>query len=212
LKFAPLSTISGAAAFNLAAGSTLVIGSSVGIASGAILTGNIQVTGTRTFSTGANYVYNGTGAQSTGTGLPTALTGDLIINNPGNIVTLNNARSIENGGLISILNGTFAAGTNLTMVTTSSILRSGGSMTGTPVGSGVYNVTYSGNSMTTTSELAGPGLGTVTVNLTAGQILTLDQNRAPDANLNVTSGVFDLSSFTINRSANGGTFSVSAGA
>src|SRR5205823_1103378 len=61
----------GSGTFTLSSGGTLGIGSSAGITtSGA--TGNIQVTGTRTFSTGASYTYNGTSAQNTGTGLPSS--------------------------------------------------------------------------------------------------------------------------------------------
>jgi hypothetical protein len=197
--------------FTLSSGATLRIGSTAGISSTGA-SGNIQVTGTISFSTGANYVYNGTAAQATGTGLPTGLTGTLTINNPGNTVTLDNARTIASGGTVNIIAGTFAAGTNLTMATTSSITRGGGTMTGTPQGAGIYNVTYTGNSMTTSTELAGTGLNNVTANLTAGQTLTLDVNRAPDGNLSVTTGTFDLSSLTINRSAAGGTLTVSNGA
>jgi hypothetical protein len=52
------SSVVGAGAFTLASGGTLGIGDASGIAtSGAA--GSIQVTGTRTYSTGANYTYNG---------------------------------------------------------------------------------------------------------------------------------------------------------
>ena len=202
--------VSGGGAFTLAAGGTLGVGSTAGI-SGTCASGNIQ-TNTCNYSAAANYVYNGTANQNTGTGLPNNLTGTVTINDPGFTVTLNNAKTIASGGTVNIVAGTFAAGTNLTMASTSSITRSGGSMTGTLQGGGIYNVTYTGNSMTTSSELSGAGLNNITVNLTAGQTLTLDQNRAPDGNLSVTSGTFDLSTFTMNRSAGGGTAAVSNGA
>ena len=157
--------INGNGDFTLSSGATLRIGSTAGITSGTTASGNIQVTGTRTFNAGAKYVYNGTANQDTGTGLPTALTGSLTINNPGNTVTLSAAKSIANGGTVNIVAGTFAAGANLTMSTTSTINRSGGSMSGTPAGAGVYNVNYTGNSMTTSTELAGTGLNNVSVNL-----------------------------------------------
>ena len=65
--------------FLLAAGATLGIGSPDGITtSGA--TGNIQVAGTRTFSSEANYVYNGSTTQVTGVGLPSVVN-NLTINN-----------------------------------------------------------------------------------------------------------------------------------
>src|SRR6185503_12263071 len=51
--------------FTLSSGGGIRIGSTAGItASGP--TGNIQNTGTRTFSTGANYTYTGSAAQVTG--------------------------------------------------------------------------------------------------------------------------------------------------
>jgi hypothetical protein len=55
-------------AFTLSSGATLRIGSPLGITSSGA-TGNVQTT-SRTFSTGGNYVYNGTGAQAAGSGLP----------------------------------------------------------------------------------------------------------------------------------------------
>ncbi|GAA4346825.1 hypothetical protein GCM10023185_01430 [Hymenobacter saemangeumensis] len=63
------STIGGTGTFTLAAGSTLGICSAAGISSSGA-TGSVQVSGTRSFSTDASYVYNGTAAQSTGSGLP----------------------------------------------------------------------------------------------------------------------------------------------
>lgn len=203
--------ISGAGTFALASGGTLGIGSPDGITTAGTATGNIQTT-TRTYNVGGNYVYNGTVDQNTGTGYPNNLTGDLIINNPGNTVTLNAARTIANVGLVNLVAGTLEAGTNLTMASTSTINRSEGSLTGTPQGGGTYDVNYTGNSKTTGTELAGSGLRAVTVNLTAGQTLTLDANRAPDGNLTITAGTFDLSTFTINRSVAGGILVVSSGA
>jgi len=61
--------ISGAGSFTLAAGGTLGICNVAGITA-TDATGAVQVTGTRSFSNDASYVYNGTTAQSTGTGLP----------------------------------------------------------------------------------------------------------------------------------------------
>lgn len=84
-------------------------------------------------------------------------------------------------------------------------------MTGNLSGGGVYNVTYTGNSKTTGTELSGSALNNVTVNLTSGQTLTLDANRTPDGNLTITSGIFDLGANTFNRSAAGGTLTVSDG-
>ena len=200
--------ISGAGTFTLSSGATLGITSTAGITTVGTAAGNIRTTTGRTFNAGANYTYNGGANQVTGTGFPTSLTGILTIDNAGFTVTLDNAGTIASGGTVNMVNGIFDAGTNLSMATTSNITRSEGTMTGTPQGAGVYNVTYTGNSKTTTTELAGSGLNNVTVNLTAGQILTLDQNRSPDGDLNVQAGTFDLSTFTSDRSASGGTLAI----
>src|SRR5690606_7366408 len=61
-------------------------------------------------------------------------------------------------------------------------------------------------------ELANGGLANVTVSLTGGETLTLTANRTPDGSVSVSSGTLDVSTFTLNRSSGGGTFSVSNGA
>ncbi|MBC7447161.1 MAG: cadherin domain-containing protein [Hymenobacteraceae bacterium] len=76
-------TVSGSGAFTLAARAVLYICSPQGIsASGA--TGSIQVMGARTFSPHAVYVYEGTVAQVTGSGLP----GQVYVLNQFNPVSL----------------------------------------------------------------------------------------------------------------------------
>ena len=180
--------VSGGGTFTLSSGAKLGITSSAGITTVGTASGNIQTTGGRSYSTGANYIYNGTTAQVLGTGFPTGLTGILTINNSGNVVSLNNARTISNGGFINLTSGTFAPGTNLSMATTSTINRSEGSMTGTLQGAGLYNVIYTGNSKTTGSELSGSSLNNLTTNLSAGHILTLDQSRTVAGILTMTSG------------------------
>jgi hypothetical protein len=103
-------TVSGIGSFTLSSGATLGITSSEGIATSGT-TGNIR-TGTRSFSAGANYNYNGAANQSTGNGLPANLTGSLTIDNTGssgnNIVTL--AQNTTANSLI-VISGVFAIGT-----------------------------------------------------------------------------------------------------
>lgn len=87
--YAGSNIINGAGTFTLASGGTLGIGEANGItASGA--TGNVQTT-TRNFNTAANYIYNGTVNQATGSGLPASVN-LLTIDNTGgsgsNTVTL----------------------------------------------------------------------------------------------------------------------------
>jgi hypothetical protein len=62
--------LTGPGAFTVADGGTLGICDAAGIATTGS-TGAIQVTGTRSFSGAASYVYNGTTTQVTGSGLPT---------------------------------------------------------------------------------------------------------------------------------------------
>ncbi|HEY5464152.1 MAG TPA: T9SS type A sorting domain-containing protein [Hanamia sp.] len=86
--------LAGPATFTLSPGGTLGIGSASGIASSGS-SGNIQMTN-RNFSTAANYVYNGTSNQITGTGLP-ATVNSLTINNSSN----SNTVSLTNNVIIT---------------------------------------------------------------------------------------------------------------
>jgi len=89
--------IGGGGTFTLASGATL------GVTSAAGTNGNIQVTGTQLFATGANYIYNGTVAQATGTGLTPNKPANLTINNSFG-VKLSNATTIT--GLLTMTSGT----------------------------------------------------------------------------------------------------------
>ncbi|KAA9338731.1 T9SS type A sorting domain-containing protein [Hymenobacter busanensis] len=112
--------VTGAGSFTLQAGATLSICNAAGItASGA--TGAVQVTGTRSFSSDANYIYNGSGAQVTGNGLP-AQVRNLTSTNTGTltlsqnlavreVVTLNAGSLNLNARTLTLLSD--AAGTAL---------------------------------------------------------------------------------------------------
>ncbi len=89
---------------------TLSGGSSLGITSGYGITlfntsssgGNIRVTGTRTFDSGANYIYNGSVTQYTGDGLPSTINTLVIDNTTGSVRflashTITNSFSITAG-------------------------------------------------------------------------------------------------------------------
>lgn len=85
--------VPGSGTFLLQTTSTLGITSPAGITtSGA--TGNIQVTGARTYNTNAHYLYNGGGAQVTGNGLP-VLIDSLTIDNAGSGLTLSQSLAIQ---------------------------------------------------------------------------------------------------------------------
>jgi hypothetical protein len=92
--------------FTLSAGGTLGIGDPLGITtSGA--SGNVRVSGTRTYNTAANYIYNGPASQVTSNGLP-ATVSSLTVSNTGGIVTLGSNVSVTSNLTISA--GTFDLG------------------------------------------------------------------------------------------------------
>lgn len=70
LTIAATGYIEGTGKFTLASGATLQIGSADGIISSSTTLGNLRNSGTRSLNAGASYVYNGSGNQSLGTGLP----------------------------------------------------------------------------------------------------------------------------------------------
>jgi hypothetical protein len=95
--------------FALASGATLGIGSPAGITlAGA--TGNVRVTGTRTYFAGANYIYNGTVAQSTGDGFPNNATANVTIDNAAG-VALAGSRTVS--GTLALSNGVLFTGSNV---------------------------------------------------------------------------------------------------
>lgn len=110
--------------FNLSAGGTLITSNANGIvaALGAV-TGSIQTGTAKVFNAAANYTYNATVNQATGTGLPTPHTGILRIDNSGATVTLTTVPST--GSTLQLANGTFQIGTGRTYN-----LSNGGSVTG----------------------------------------------------------------------------------
>jgi hypothetical protein len=126
-------TVTGGGTFTLSSGSTLGITSANGITSSAA-SGNIQVTGARTFNTGANYTYNGSADQVTGDGLP-ATVNNLTISNSGNTVTLSNGVAVS--GTLALSAGTLAVGSNT--LTLNGSVTSGGALTSGATGTVSYN-------------------------------------------------------------------------
>ena len=112
--------IPGGGAFSLLSGGGIMLGDANGITlSGA--SGNIQVTGTRTYSTGADYTYNGSVAQNSGNGLPSTVH-NLTLNNSNNL-TLTSSSSVSNiltftAGLFIATNDTLTLGTSTAVLGT----------------------------------------------------------------------------------------------
>ena len=104
----------GAGNFTLLSGGGLNMGSANGISvTGA--TGNVQVTGTRSFNSGANYTYNGALAQITGAGLPSTIQNLTINNSTG--VTLTSDVSVS--GTFYLNSGNVTTSTNKIILGTS---------------------------------------------------------------------------------------------
>lgn len=94
LQFADNSLVTGAGTFSTQINSTLGIKHPGGI-SVTGLTGQVRVTGTRTYAAGTNYIYNGTANQVTGNGLTQNTPAFVTIENPGNNVTLSEPTEIS---------------------------------------------------------------------------------------------------------------------
>jgi autotransporter-associated beta strand protein len=167
LQIATATTIiPGGGTFTLAAGATLGIKSTAGITTTGA-TGNIQVTGVRTYTTGANYIYNGTANQACGNGLTQNTPLNVTINNAGNTVAMSAATTIS--GLMSVTAGTlnmnnFAA-TVGSLTGNGTITNSGATGQTFTVGSNNTSTTFSGiiQNGTSTVSLTKIGTGTLTL-------------------------------------------------
>ncbi len=134
----------GGNAFTLSAGSTIKIGSTAGIAS-AGASGNVQST-TRTFSSAANYVYEGAAGQITGvfTTTPTANTVyDLTINNSSG-VTLSSNIAVDD--TLNLTTGNLAVSTFTLTLNNAAVLTSG-TLTSAATGTVNYNKSSAGQSV-----------------------------------------------------------------
>jgi autotransporter-associated beta strand protein len=162
--------VSGSAQFFLNAGGTLGIGDPSGIASGTTVSGNIQTTSTttpaRTFSSAANYIYNGIAAQLTGNGLPMTVA-DLTINN-ANGVSL--SRNVTAGGILTVTSGTLdVKGSTLAadkLAGTGTINNSGAASSLTAGGNG--GSSSFGGAINGALSLAQNGAGTLTITASNG--------------------------------------------
>ena len=100
--------INGSAKFYLADNATLIIGSETGISKGGN-SGNIQVTGTRYYSSFANYIFKSTVMQEAGKGLPNAIA-NVEVDNPDGI-ELNNDLTVTS--VLKITQGNIRTGNSL---------------------------------------------------------------------------------------------------
>ncbi|WP_125932634.1 beta strand repeat-containing protein, partial [Hymenobacter glacialis] len=203
--------INGPGSFVLQAGASLVICDAAGIAAtGAV--GAVQVTGTRTFSPDANYGYNGTAAQVTGSGLPGRVL-SLVVSNAAN-VTLSQALSVSQ--VLRLEAGNLATnGQGLTLLSTATgtalVDNRGGAVVGTaavqryitPTNAGLGYRHYASPVLSTTvADLAVPGVFTPVVNPAYN---TLGNTVTPFPN------VFGYNEARVNTSGSGGSIDFDKG-
>ena len=163
--------MSGSAIFSLSAASTMRLGDPGGI-SGSGATGNIQVSGLRTYNMNTSFIFNGTALQVTGNGMPTTLTALTIINTGGagnNTVSLTTTNTSTQA--LTLTTGLLAIGTaqQLNILTTGTVTATAGNFA-TGVTGGILNFPGTGNFSGTSSPynvyVSGAvdfGLGIVTI-------------------------------------------------
>lgn len=124
------SFLNGGGTFTLSNNATLGIKSSEGISSSGA-SGHIQVTGSRTFNTGAGFIFNGTSAQISGSGLP-ATVRNLSINNASGVTLSNSVNTTDiltmSAGNITTGGNTLTLGTGIT--STGTLVRTSGVVVG----------------------------------------------------------------------------------
>ncbi len=191
----------GNGAFTLDSGGTLGIGSATGIASGTTASGNILATGTRTYSTGGNYTYNGAVNQATGTGLP-ATVNNLTIANTGtagsDTVTLGG--SITASGGLTLTSGILAAGAN-----TINLNGSGGftnNASTTALSAGTSTVSFGGTSAQSLGGTFATTFDNLTIADSGGVTLGTSSNPTVDGNLTLSSGTLTAGANTITLDGN----------
>lgn len=164
--------ILGSGNFTVGSGATLGIKNTGGLETAGAL-GQIQMAGTRTYNTGANYVFNGSSAQATGGGFP-ATVNNLTINNAAG-VSMNNALAVS--AQLSLQAGPLTTNGNALTVPDGGAVSTGGYVVGTitqslnaaNTGTRVFPVGTAGaaSNVMLTITTPGSGSGNVAVSATA---------------------------------------------
>ncbi len=208
--------LTGTGDFTLSSGAGLMMGDANGITTTGA-SGNVQCTGSRSYSTGADYTYDGSVGQNSGNGLPSTVH-NLTLNNNSN-VTLTNSTSVSN--ILTFTKGLCITSANtLTLGTSTAVLG-----TLTRVSGHVYGNFKRWIAAAATSNILFP-VGTLsyynganisfTVAPTAGSIISTFIPTNPgtngftltDAGTSLTTIGYGYWSFTAANSFAGGTYTV----
>ncbi len=157
------SSFSGSGDFTLESGGTIQSGSPAGIESVTTGGGNIEVSGTRTFTSGGKIIYNGGSAQNMGdeTAIYSGL--DIEINN-SNGVSMENGLTISSGRILTLTTGALVIGSNT--LTLNGTVSGSGTLTGSSTSNIVIGGTGSLGTMNFTS--GGRQINDITLNRSSG--------------------------------------------
>lgn len=193
--------------FTLNSGAGIITANTAGITTTGA-TGSVQVTGTRTYNTGANYTYNAIAAQITGTGLP-ATVNNLTINNSAGL-TLTNGVAVT--GALGFTSGSLSLNNKT--------LTLNGSITGTSslVGSAASSLSINGTgslgtiNFDQTTDGTTNTLASLTLNRTSSGSATLGNKLVLIDALTPTAGTLNTGGYLHLRSRSTNTARIAAGA
>ena len=194
-------TVTGSGTFTLSSGATLGIRSPLGITTTGA-TGNIQSTGTRTYTAGSSLVYNGSANQAAGNGLTSTNKANLTIDNPGFSVTIG-ANTTLTGNLTVVAGSTLdlstftlnrsAAGGTLS-VEAGSTLRIGGTNT--------FPSNFATNTLNATSTVEYYGAAQTVGIQTYGNLILSGSGVKSMLNVKTINGDFTMSGTSVSAAAN----------
>lgn len=174
--------------FTLSDGAGLVTAHPQGISSSGN-TGSIQVSGTRSFSTSADYTYNGTSSQVTGTGLPSSVRNLAVSNTAG--VSLTSSVAIDQ--TLNLASGSFSVGGN-------TLTLNGPAISGTPgnlTTSSVSSLVFGGSSAGVFIPASVASLNNLTINNTNGVTVNSNITLGSGGVLTLTAGILNAGAYTV---------------